>query len=66
MVVAPLVSKILIKLQPNNKVKALFGVKTTADNKQYQAIYTQKFLKNSINDYSKLEKEVQERKAAGA
>ena len=58
--------KKIVSYQPNNKVKALFGVKTTADNKQYQAIYTQKFLKNSINDYSKLEKEVQERKAAGA
>lgn len=55
-----------ISLQPNNKVKVLFGVKTTDDNKLYQAVYTQMFLKNSITDYSKLDKDVQERKNAGA
>ena len=58
--------KRIISYQPNNKVKVLFGVKTTADGKQYQAIYGQKFLKNNITDYSKLEKEVKERKEAGA
>lgn len=57
--------KSLLSYQPNNKVKVLFGVKTTDDNKQYQAVYTQKFLKNSINDYSRLDKEVKERKDAG-
>lgn len=55
-----------ISLQPNNKVKALFGVRTTDDNKQYQAVYTQMFLKNNITDYSKLDADLQERKAAGA
>ena len=44
----------------------MFGVRTTDDNKQYQAVYTQKFLKNNITDYSKLDEELQERKAAGA
>lgn len=56
----------VIALQPNNKVKVLFGVKTTDDNKQYQAVYNQMFLKNSITDYSKLDADLQERKAAGA
>lgn len=55
-----------IQLQPNNKVKVLFGVKTTDDNKQYQAIYNQMFLRNNINDYSKLDKDLQDRKATGA
>ena len=55
-----------IALQPTNKVKVLFGVRTTDDNKQYQAVYTQMFLKNSITDYSKLDKHLQERKNAGA
>ena len=55
-----------IALQPNNKVKALFGVRTTDDGKQYQAVYTQMFLTNSTTDYSKLDAEVQERKANGA
>ena len=56
----------VIALQPKNKVKCMFGVRTTDDNKQYQAVYTQKFLKNNITDYSKLEEELQERKNAGA
>ena len=55
-----------IAMQPNNKVKVLFGVKTTDDNKQYQAVYTQMFLKNNITDYSKLDKDLQERQEAGA
>ena len=58
--------KDVIALQPNNKVKVLFGVKTTDDNKQYQAVYTQKFLKNNNSNYSTLDKDLQDRKAAGA
>ena len=56
----------VIALQPNNKVKVLFGVRTADDNKQYQAVYNQMFLKNNITDYSKLDADLQERKAAGA
>lgn len=56
----------VISLQPNNKVKAMFGVRTTSDNKQYQAVYNQKFMKNNLTDYSRLDKELQERKSAGA
>lgn len=55
-----------IKLQPNNKVKVLFGVKVTPDNKQYQTTYTEMFLKNNANKLTNLEKDVNERKAAGA
>ena len=58
--------KSVIALQPSNKVKVLFGVRTTDDNKQYQAVYNQMFLKNNITDYSKLDADLQERKAAGA
>ena len=58
--------KNIIKLQPNNRVKGMFGVRTTDDNKQYQAVYTQKFLKLNVTDYSKLDEELQNRKAAGA
>lgn len=56
----------VIALQPNNRVKVLFGVKTTDDNKQYQAFYDQMFLRNITTDYSKLDADLQERKAAGA
>lgn len=56
----------VISLQPNNKVKVMFGVRTTDDNKLYQAVYTQMFLRNNVNDYSRLDKDLQERKASGA
>lgn len=56
----------VIKLQPKNKVKVMFGVKTTDDNKQYQAVYTQMFLKNAVNDYSKLDKDYKDRQANGS
>lgn len=58
--------KSVIGLQPNNRVKVMFGVKTTDDNNQYQAVYTKKFLKNIVNDYSKLDEDLQARKNAGA
>jgi len=53
-------------LMPNNKVKVMFGIKTTDDNKQYQAVYTKKFLKNVITDYSKIDEEMMKGKEAGA
>nr|DAH00677.1 MAG TPA: hypothetical protein [Crassvirales sp.] len=56
----------VLKLQPSNLVKAAFGVKTTDDNKMYQTVYTQKFLKNVVTDYSKLDEEIQSRKENGA
>lgn len=58
--------KNIINLQPNNRIKGMFGVRTTDDNKQYQAVYSQKFLKLNSNDYSKLDEELQNRKANGA
>ena len=58
--------KEIITYQPNNKVKVLFGVRTTDDNKMYQTVFTDMFLKNSNSDYTKLARAVQERKDAGA
>ena len=55
-----------IALQPINKVKVLFGVRTTDDNKQYQTVLTQMVLRSSVNDYSKLDAFIQERKNNGA
>ena len=55
-----------IALQPVNKVKVLFGVRTTDDNKQYQTVLTQMVLRSSVNDYSKLDAFIQERKNNGA
>ena len=49
-----------IALQPTNKVKILFGIRTDNEGRQYQAAFTQMFLKNSVSDYSKLDAYVQE------
>lgn len=51
---------------PENKVKVLFGVKRNDDGRMHQNFYKEMFLKNRENDYSKLDKDVQERKNAGA
>lgn len=56
----------IISCQPNNKVKVLFGVRTSEDNKQYQSVYTQMTLKNSASDYSRLDADLQQRKQNGA
>lgn len=58
--------KEIMAYQPNNKVKVLFGVRTADDGRQYQAIYTQMVLRNGVTDYSRIDKDLQERKAAGA
>jgi hypothetical protein len=58
--------KDIMSYQPNNKVKVLFGVRTTNDGKQYQTAYTQKVLSNGTSDYSRLDADVKERKNAGA
>ena len=52
-----------IALQPANKVKILYGVRTSDDNKQYQTTYTRMTLKNSVTDYSKLDADVMEMKS---
>lgn len=56
----------VLTLQPKNKIKVMFGVKTADDNKLYQTIYTQKFLKNNAFDYTRLDADLQERKNNGA
>lgn len=58
--------KNIISYQPNNKVKVLFGVRTANDGKQYQTSFTRMFLKNNVNDYSKLDAEVKRVQESGA
>lgn len=55
-----------INMMPNNKVKVLFGVRTTDDNKQYQDVYTKMFLSNATSNYDRLSKDVQDRKDNGS
>lgn len=56
----------IVTFQPENKLKVLFGIKTTSDNKKYQDVFTRMFLKNGVTDYSKLDGEVKAAKNAGA
>ena len=56
----------IIGYQPNNKLKVLFGVRNTDDGRQHQTVYTRMFLKNGVNDYSKLDKDVKQTQEAGA
>lgn len=58
--------KTIIGYQPNNKLKVLFGVRTADDGRQYQTCYTRMFLKNSVSNYNKLAKEIEQTKNAGA
>ena len=55
-----------INLMPNNKIKVLFGVRTTDEGKQYQDVYTRKFLSNTVSVYDKLAADVQTNKDNGA
>lgn len=59
-----------IALQPNNKVKLLYGVRTTDDNKQYQAVCTrgEMILRSNAgsNALAKLEKDLANAKANGS
>ena len=53
-----------IALQPTNKVKVLFGIRTN-EGREYQDIYTSYVLRNSASSYSKLQEKIEESKAAG-
>ena len=52
--------------QIDNKVKTLFGVRTTDDNKKYQTVFTDLFLSGGSTNYAKLQKELEARKSQGA
>lgn len=57
-----------IALQPNNKVKMLFGVRTTEDNKQYQDVCTRGdlILPNYSKALDRIEKRLADAKANGS
>lgn len=43
-----------LQYQPINKIRVAFGVRTTDDNEQYQAVYTNKVLRNGSRNTEKL------------
>lgn len=55
-----------LKMQPNNQVKVLIGVKTTDENKQFQDVFTQKVLHSNTTKYDSLGAALAEKKANGA
>ena len=54
-----------IALQPNNKVKVLFGIRTTDDGKEYQDVYTRTVLRNSSTNIAAIQKEIEDSKNSG-
>lgn len=60
--------KSICQYQVDNMIKVLFGVRTTDDGKEYQAVYTRNFLYLSSREAAveKLKKEVTERQSMGS
>lgn len=56
----------IIGFQPNNKIKLMFGIRTTDDNNQYQAVYNRGFLRANSTNYDRIAKELQSALDAGA
>ena len=57
--------KELVKIQPNNRVQLVIGVKTTDDNKQYQDVFTKMPMRSNLTDYSKVDAAIKEAKDNG-
>lgn len=55
----------LVKLAEAYAVKGAIGIRTNDEGKQYQQVFTRKFIKNSVTDYSKLDQVIQEFKNNG-
>jgi len=56
----------LIALQKDNTIKADFGIKSTDDGKEYQDIYTRKFIRGNARNNSTLDADITKAQAAGA
>lgn len=54
-----------IALQPNNKVKILFGIRVGDDGKEYQDLYSRNVLKNNSTNIAGLQKEIEDSKNNG-
>ncbi len=57
--------KDLVNLAKPYMVKAAVGIRTTDEGKQYQAVFTRKFVKNAVTDYSKVDAAIAEFQSAG-
>lgn len=57
--------KTALSARPNNKVKLLFGVKTSQDNKLYQDCFSSYPINYAVNNYDYLTKNLLDRKSNG-
>lgn len=55
----------LVNLASSYMIKVAVGIRTTEEGKQYHQVFARHFVKNSMTDYSKLEKEIETFKANG-
>ena len=55
----------LTKLAASYLVKAAVGVRTNDEGKQYQAVFTRKFAKNAVTNYSKIDAAITEFQSNG-
>ena len=51
--------KDILGFQPTNKIKVCLGVRTDANDKLFQSVYTKKFISNAATNYSSLDKALQ-------
>ena len=51
--------KEILGFQPTNKIKVCLGVRTDANGKLFQSVYTKKFISNATTNYSSLDKALQ-------
>ncbi|HZJ98532.1 MAG TPA: hypothetical protein VFC79_00910 [Tissierellaceae bacterium] len=51
--------KDILGFQPTNKIKVCLGVRTDANGKLFQSVYTKKFISNAATNYSSLDKALQ-------
>ena len=52
--------KDILGFQPTNKVKVCLGVRTDANGRLFQSVYTKKFISNAATSYSSLDKALQD------
>lgn len=56
----------IVALQPENKIKIGFGIKTTDEGKEYQDVFTRMFLRAGAKDNARLAKAIEDAQAAGS
>ena len=52
--------KDILGFQPTNKIKVCLGVRTDANGRLFQSVYTKKFISNAATSYSSLDKALQD------